>query len=127
MEVNKFKLFTHFILMLNLSFLLHNSRFKRNILSLKLINKLLLLLKFIKHVFRKLFSVIFANTAVLSSRKETTKVKSLLPNLSNGKIRAFKNSFKTFEKRFRFFTTFRNVLLKLLEFFSSDVVLPLRG
>lgn len=91
MEVNELELFAHFVLVLDLGFLLHDSRLETHVFGLEFVNKLFFLLEFVVHVLRELLGIILADTAVFGGRKETAEVKRLLTDLGNREIGALKN------------------------------------
>ena len=67
MEVDKLQIFTHFVLVLDLSFFLYDRVFDRHVLRLKFLDQSFLLLQFVEHVLRELLSVVLTDPTVLGS------------------------------------------------------------
>ena len=74
MEINELQVITHVLFRLDLVFLLANSVLEGHVFELQLVDKGVLRLEFVLHVFHKLFGIVLASPPVLSGRQETAKV-----------------------------------------------------
>lgn len=84
------------------------------------------MLQLFEHVLRKLVRVVFADTAVLGCREESTEIEGFLADFRNRQVRAFEDRLQPLKKCVGLLTAFFNRVAKGLKFRCGNIVLLFR-